>query len=761
MANDAEIVVGIRGDVAGGRRVKRSLDEISRSGNKAQSSVAQLGRNITRFLGAAAVFQGLKRLTLAAAAFEKQMAEINTLLQDQNNFQRLEKNLRAVNKEFGGDRAKQAKALYDIISAGTSDAAAATRILTAANKLAIGGVTDVATAADGLTSVLNAYGESVGTAEDVSDAFFVAVKAGKTTVDQLANSIGLVAPLASEAGVSLEELLAATAALTKGGIDTSIAMRGLRQIMANLVKPTSEAAAEAKRIGLEFDATAIQTKGLAGFLQDLIEKTGGSTDSLSLLFGNVESLVPILSLAKENGEEFNVILDSMAGKAGATEEAFQKLNATFDQQTSQLLAKINDEFLTLGNGMIGTLLPAVIILNENFDEIISTMDSMVAPALAIAAAIAFAPASLVAAMSLLAAGLTLAVAKIAGFEDALRTKLAPVIDFIRDKAKSATEALREMIGLGRSDDLTETLETLQTPRQDLTETLETLTRPEPKTETSTKKAEDSLKRSKDTIEKFQKLLKSTRTEQEKFNERIKELNELRGLAKTAEELEAIDRAIEQAGEEFEKATDKIKDTEDGVSDLSKEMDRFANSTAKTFSDFVSGTISAKDALRSLLSDLQEFVLRETVTSPLKGVLGSVLGGVLGGGGGVTLPTRKPSGGGGGGIFSTIASGIGSFFGGGFGFNSGGSMVLGGNAGFDQNTLSLNGAPIASTGRGEVLSISPAGQTGSGGGVVVNQTINVSTGVQETVQSEIVALLPSIQEATRSSILEADRRGFKT
>lgn len=46
----------------------------------------------------------------------------------------------------------------------------------------------------------------------------------------------------------------------------------------------------------------------------------------------------------------------------------------------------------------------------------------------------------------------------------------------------------------------------------------------------------------------------------------------------------------------------------------------------------------------------------------------------------------------------------------------------------------------------------------GGGVVVNQTINVTTGVQQTVRNEIQTLLPQIAEASKSAVLDARRRG---
>ena len=48
--------------------------------------------------------------------------------------------------------------------------------------------------------------------------------------------------------------------------------------------------------------------------------------------------------------------------------------------------------------------------------------------------------------------------------------------------------------------------------------------------------------------------------------------------------------------------------------------------------------------------------------------------------------------------------------------------------------------------------------GGGGGVVVQQTINVSTGVQQTVRNEIQTLLPQIAEASKAAVLDARRRG---
>jgi len=55
-------------------------------------------------------------------------------------------------------------------------------------------------------------------------------------------------------------------------------------------------------------------------------------------------------------------------------------------------------------------------------------------------------------------------------------------------------------------------------------------------------------------------------------------------------------------------------------------------------------------------------------------------------------------------------------------------------------------------------IIPNNKLGGGGGVVVNQTINVTTGVQQTVRAEVMGLMPQIAEASKAAVLDAKRRG---
>ena len=56
------------------------------------------------------------------------------------------------------------------------------------------------------------------------------------------------------------------------------------------------------------------------------------------------------------------------------------------------------------------------------------------------------------------------------------------------------------------------------------------------------------------------------------------------------------------------------------------------------------------------------------------------------------------------------------------------------------------------------SIIPNNKLGGGSGVTINQTINVTTGIQSTVRAEIVGLMPQIAQAAKGAVADARLRG---
>lgn len=260
-----------------------------------------------------------------------------------------------------GDTQGQVDAYYQAVSSGAKNAEQAQATLSAANRLAIVDNSDVATSLDGITNALNAYGMSQDHANEVAGIFFTAVKDGKTTVDEISNSIGRVAPTALQLGVEMDELAAAFGAATKQGIAQTETVSGLKAAFANVLKPTKDAQKEAKKLGIDFSKANLKKKGLQGFLAEISQarvkkgKDKGRTADIEKLFGSVEAFNTISALTANNMEEFNAVLADTATGGEDFAKAFGKANETTAQQLARAEAKFDKLKITLSDSLIPVL----------------------------------------------------------------------------------------------------------------------------------------------------------------------------------------------------------------------------------------------------------------------------------------------------------------------------------------------------------------------------------------------------------------------
>lgn len=357
-----------------GERTERGL---TGSMGKVSSGFSNAAKAAGALAAAVGVGSALNKAINDARGFSRGLAEVSTLIEGTPaQMDALAKSSKALAASFGTTSQAQVEAYYQAISAGAASVEEAAQVLDAANRFAVGGVTDVTTGVDVLTTAMNAYAASNLTAADASDALFVGIKGGKTTANELAAALGNIVPIASAAGISFDEVVAATAALTTQGLGTSEAVTGLRQTISGIIKPTSEAAKEAERLGIAFSADALADQGLAAFLEDVIDKTGGSQESLAQLFGSVEALNTVLSMAGGGGEAFNDILADMEAKAGATAAAYDKMAESADNRLSVATSQMSVALLEIGEAVLPMLVPAVqavaqavVTLSGNMDEI--------------------------------------------------------------------------------------------------------------------------------------------------------------------------------------------------------------------------------------------------------------------------------------------------------------------------------------------------------------------------------------------------------
>ena len=205
--------------------------------------------------------------------FRKNMLEVATIsTQVTDDMTGFMNQVMAITQEIPIKAPDAAKALYGIVSAG-HDGADGMKVLEVSAKSAIGGMTDTATAADAITTLLNAYKMSADEAEKVSDQLFTTAKLGKTTFGELGQSIAQVAPIAAAYGVEMDQVLAAVATLTKSGTPTAQAMT---QIRASII-------ATSKVLG----DGAFNTRTFQEALAEVAAKAGGSESKLRELVPEV------------------------------------------------------------------------------------------------------------------------------------------------------------------------------------------------------------------------------------------------------------------------------------------------------------------------------------------------------------------------------------------------------------------------------------------------------------------------------------------
>ena len=233
-------------------------------------------------------------------------------------------------------------ASYDVASAGFAEASEISQILAASVDGAVGGMTTMARVSDAATSVMNSYGMSADNARRLIDGFIQTQNDGKIVVDQYARQIGRLAPMGAAAGVGIEELNAAISTITASGLPVEQTFTGLKMVIQGIMRPTTEATAIARKLGIEFDATALKNKGLQKVLEDMIVKTGGNREAMMKMFGSVEAINAFLPLVNDGLEKFNTNLDNQANSSGAAADAAKIMSGTVSQALGRVMDGIGN-----------------------------------------------------------------------------------------------------------------------------------------------------------------------------------------------------------------------------------------------------------------------------------------------------------------------------------------------------------------------------------------------------------------------------------
>ena len=270
----------------------------------------------------------------SAATFEKRMLNVNTITKvNSKQFKIMSNQVLELSKRVPKTADDLANSLYQIASA-SIPAAHQMEFLEASAKAASAGLSETETAADALTTVINAWGKSATEVTQVSDVFFKTVERGKTTFPELANSIAYVAATAADAGISFEEVSAALATLTRQGLRTEMSTIALNQAILSILKPSKEMAKLIHLAGYESGKAAFEQDDMATVLGRLSKAATDNGIEMRDVVNNVRAMRAIIPLAGSKLQDFKDDLNRMTHAAGATSDAIgiQKQGAAYQFQ---------------------------------------------------------------------------------------------------------------------------------------------------------------------------------------------------------------------------------------------------------------------------------------------------------------------------------------------------------------------------------------------------------------------------------------------
>ena len=357
------------------------------SSKKSRDGIKEL-QGVLASAGIAATLNEIKNgffdCSEAAAQFETSTAMVATIADtSQKSLSSISKEVRTYSNETGEAASDMAEATYQAISASVNTADAAAFAGTA-TKLAVGGFTSATTAVDVLTTAINAYGLAASDATQLSDYLITTQNLGKTSVDQLAQSVGKVIPLASAYNVQMDNLSSAYAVLTANGIATAESGTYLKS-MLNELGDTGSGVSEVllNSTGKTFAQLMEQGYSLGDVMAMLGNAVDGDSTAFNALWNSTEAGIGALSLFNAGADKYNSVLESMRTSAGATEKAYSTMADTTDKSKQRMENAFNNLKISVGD----VLNPALTQVYEGFTNVFAGMSDFVDEHPAVVAAI--------------------------------------------------------------------------------------------------------------------------------------------------------------------------------------------------------------------------------------------------------------------------------------------------------------------------------------------------------------------------------------
>lgn len=326
-------------------------------GQKVTGGLNKAAKTFAPFSAAAAAV--LVPATKGAMDYQDSVAKVTTLLDmSKTSVGDLQDMFLGLSDATGLSASSIAEAGYQALSASV-DYDHLGSFLDTATSLAKVGFTDTATATDVLTTAINAYGMKSSDANDIAQKLVQTQNLGKTTVSELASSMGRVIPIASSSNVSLDNLTTAYALLTKNGISTAQSTTYMAAMLNELSDSGTDVGSTLEdRTGKSFQELMADGWSLSDVLGLLKQAADDSGKGFNELWGQSTAGAAAMTLLNSGSEEWNATMEVMQGNTDVLGEGLEKLH-TPAQMMREALNQLKNSGIELGMSLIEVLAPMI------------------------------------------------------------------------------------------------------------------------------------------------------------------------------------------------------------------------------------------------------------------------------------------------------------------------------------------------------------------------------------------------------------------
>ena len=358
MAADGSVIISI--DADGKLAIKEldnageKIDSLGEKSEKANKGMTELAAGATA-VSVALIAVG-KEVVEASTKFEAAYARTQTIMDEAEvSVRDMRRDVLQLSQDSAMAATDVSDAVYNAIS-GSVSTKDAVDFVDQANKLSVAGFTSLASATDIMTTTLNAYGLSADKVGGISNVLISTQNLGKTTVNELSESMGRAISTASAYGVDLQNLSTAYVELTRGGVQTRMATTYLSGMFNELGDAGSKVGKLlAEQTGSSFGQLMAQGWSLGDVLQVLSNTVNGNAEAMMGLWGSQEAGKAANAIMTQSVEDFNAVLSQMnqemAGTTGTTEKAYETMTHTSEFIDQRLSNSVTNLGIAFGDGL--------------------------------------------------------------------------------------------------------------------------------------------------------------------------------------------------------------------------------------------------------------------------------------------------------------------------------------------------------------------------------------------------------------------------